>query len=114
MLKIVRGENSIHRFNLLQPDKITPLPISSLTLIQVDLFLGIDPLNVSSYAYPSADLRIGLTLSQVELEITKTVSTLLPPGIIRAKLTLEQPDPAFQTDGVQRDEIYIDILQVSP
>lgn len=116
MPTIVKGENALIRRNLLAVNGTTPVLLSSLVYLsaQIKQFGVIMAeyimLPVQVPAHP--EIREGLTDSQVEIEITKTLSDRFKEGSVTMKLFMEQADVEFDTDGELRDIDEFEIFTV--
>jgi hypothetical protein len=116
MPTIIRGENALIRRNLLASNGTTPVLLSSLVYLSAQIKqFGIvmaeyimtpeqDPIH--------AEIREGLIPSQVEVEITKTLSDRFKEGPVTMKLSMEQADAEFDEDQELRDIDEFEIFTV--
>lgn len=107
---IRRGENAIVRFNLTFPDEVTPLPLTDVQSLSVQLIDSKDNV-LKTYQFPSAQLRQSDT-AQVELEIVSADTKKLPVGQIGGVVLLGVKDTEYTVDDAQNDIIDIGPLLV--
>jgi len=111
MTPIFKGENILIRRNI--QDKLgNPIPLEIFTSIQVFLEKKLGDI-LQTYTYPSANLRQGENNSQLELEITSTISESLPTGNIFLKYVFKKAESEFETELIFTDIIREHILEVS-
>lgn len=116
-MTIYKGENRIIRIPLLQRDGVTPLVISTLSLLYVKFIQhgrplvkyifkeGVEPVN--------AAIRVATTgVNVLEVELTKAQSLLLNKGILYMRVTLENADALYIVDTLQHDEFEVEVLTV--
>lgn len=101
------GENAIIKKNLFYEDGTTPLLIADLSLLKVELRQNNKVMAAYTYA-PTPDpvqgqVREGDTASQVEVELTKDVSSQLLPGVLSLRIIMEKVDAEFVVDSVLKD-----------
>lgn len=109
MKRIAQGENALIRRNLLKADG-TALLLSSLTTLTAQVIQK--GIVIETLTYPSTRLRQGGTTSQAELEINTTVSGQFKKGRITIRWTIVATSIIFTAEGVQKDIIDEDVLDV--
>ena len=109
MRVINKGENVLIRRNLKKADGTDLLlaDISSLTVAIIQ-----DGYVIEQLAYPSAYLRQGESTSQLELEISTTISGNFKTGKVTLKYTVVFPNTDFDAEGIQKDIVEEQALTV--
>ncbi|MBI5689253.1 MAG: hypothetical protein HZC55_04090 [Verrucomicrobia bacterium] len=106
---IFRGENLLVRRSLLMADGVTPLPLSSLSSLRVQLFQGaLEKASATLGTHP--ELRQGPGgVAEVEYELTSAVSAALTKGTpLRLRWTFRVPDAGFT---VEPGAVFIDMIE---
>lgn len=106
---IAKGENALIRRNLKKADG-TALLLSSLTTFTAELMQGGNVIELVTY--PSAKLRQGATTSQGEYELNTTISNTLKKGRVSIRWTFIANNVLFTAEGIQKDIITEDVLDV--
>lgn len=109
MKRIGQGENALIRRFLKKADG-TDLLLSELTLLRAEVMQKGNVME--TLTYPTAKIRQGSTNYQVEVEIDTTLSEQFAKGRVSIKWTLEADSLLFSAEGIQRDVIEEDILDV--
>lgn len=99
-LSIKAGENFLVRFNLLKKD-------GSALVIATDLISAVAEIKqngkiIETLTYPAANLRVGETSNQLEIEVTQATSDLFTGGDITVKITVVATDAEFDTEEEQK------------
>jgi hypothetical protein len=109
-LKIIaRGENALIRRNLEQVDG-TDLLLNTLTTLTVEIIQFGNV--IETLTFPHDKLRIGSSDSQAELEVSTDVSAQFVAGKVSARWTVIGESDIFTAEGIQKDIITEDILDV--
>lgn len=108
---LIRGGNKLHEQQLYRDDGTTPLLLSELSLLAVDIYqygrlldsyeLGVDP-----------EIREGSSTSKVEIEITKELSARFREGLVKARFRMEEDDADFDVDTVFFAPEWVDLFTV--
>lgn len=108
---LIRGGNKLHEQQLYRDDGTTPLLLSELSLLEVDIY-QFDRL-LATYIYGTDnEIRQGSSTSKVEIEITKELSTKFKEGLVKAKFRMEETDADFDVDGVFFAPEWVDLFTV--
>lgn len=100
-MTIISGENLILKVNLFQSNGTTPLLISSTHSIVARIK---QTSTVATYTYSiSPQIRQGDSASQIEIEITQSLSALLKKGSVYLQLEIEFENSEFEVDDYQKD-----------
>lgn len=94
-----RGDNRIFRFPLTLVDGSTALPLSSLALLSAELKQG--ETTIDTYIFGTdAELRVGNTSNEIELEVTAAVTAALTKGTPLSAIFREHvADAEFDADS---------------
>lgn len=102
-----KGENLLLVRSLLGADGVTPLLVSAVASLKVELF--VETKLFGTYILGSnAELRAHGT-SGVELEVTAAMSSAMPSGRLREKWTIQTNDTAFVVGDSKR----VDLIELS-
>lgn len=116
MPTIVRGENAIIRRNLLASNGSTPVLLSSLVYLSAQIrqygVIMAEYIMTPIQDPVHPEIRQGIITSQVEVEITKTLSDRFKEGPVTMKLFMEQADAEFDEDQELRDIDEFEIFTV--
>lgn len=105
-MEIIKGENAIVRVALKQSND-SALLLSDCTLIKAEI-MQFDKV-VATYTYGTDDqIRQGATTSEVEIEITKSLSTRLKGSAVDLRLTIETDNEEFEVDESKQTDIMIE------
>lgn len=103
------GENFIYRFNLFEPDGVTPLPLASCSGIECVLINNTTVL--ATYTYPaSPELTLGASSNQLKLE--GLTSLPLKTGILIARIKLTVANVLYPVAAAQTDIIYVQMFDI--
>lgn len=102
---MIKGENKLIQRTLYLENGVTPLDITTLTLMKAQ----IKQFNrtVAEYILGTDDeIRLkDATTDTIEIEITKTLSALFIEGEVQIQLVLEMPDADFEVDEEFNDQL---------
>lgn len=105
---LISGENALVRRNLLAEDGVTPVPLSSLQALSVEVYqygrLKNTFVHTPTPAPVQTEIRQGPGgTNQVEVEITPTVGLTFREGSVDFKIIAEQTAASFATYGKLKD-----------
>lgn len=109
MRVIQKGENVIIRRNLLKADG-SALLLAQITSLSVAIIQ--DGYVIETLTYPGTHIRQGESTSQLELEISTTNSNKFKKGKVNLKYTLIFANIEFEAEGIQKDIIEENVLNV--
>lgn len=102
MIEIKKGENAIVLKNLFDTDGTTPIPLSDLNTLVVE----IRQYNrlITSYDYfentpDDEEISEGSTTNQVKIQITEAISAKFKEGPVSIKLKGRQINSEYSVDG---------------
>lgn len=110
METIIKGENKIILFNLLDEDG-GALILSTLALLTIEIIQNGFRLALYTYGTDS-ELSLGSSGNQLKVEIRTTLSDRFVPGIVDAIITTGIPDADFNVDPDQIDKTKYEIFTV--
>lgn len=117
MSELRKGENAIVRRNLFEEDGITPIPLSSLSSLEIQ----IRQYNrlLASYDYfentpDDEEISEGVATNQVKVQITQEISAKFKEGPVFIKILGKQTNSDYSVDeglfDIDEDECFEVIL----